>query len=221
MRRGRAAGRGAGDRRLSPFFAIAHLGLGHAAYVTGELNLATEMLSTANLSEAAPAIVRVLGLSVQSLAEGELGRHERSRELAERAMEIVDARQLHVMPQAALAFAALGQVQASLGKVSDAMATLEQGLAMRRRHPIGQWAPIHHVMVMARVAVQAGEVSMAQELLSEPVGSHDPLPGRDGGNAGTAGGHRGGTPGEHRRRGRRGAAHRDGSSTYSSCSRAR
>ncbi len=97
------------------------------------------MLSTANLSEAAPAIVKVLGLSVQSLAEGELGRHERSRELAERAMEIVDARQLHVMPQAALAFAALGQVQASLGKVSDAMATLEQGLAMRRRHPIGQW----------------------------------------------------------------------------------
>ncbi len=31
---------------LSPFFAIAHLGLGHAAYVTGELNLATEMLAT-------------------------------------------------------------------------------------------------------------------------------------------------------------------------------
>ena len=56
-------------------------------------------------------------------------------------MEIVDARQLHVMPQAAAAFAALGQVQASLGKVSDAMATLEQGLAMRRRHPIGQWGP--------------------------------------------------------------------------------
>ena len=39
------------------------------------------------------------------------------------------------MPQAAAAFAALGQVQASLGKVSDAMATLEQGLALRRRHP--------------------------------------------------------------------------------------
>ncbi len=64
--------------------------------------------------------MKVLGLSVQSLAEGELGRHERSRELAERAMEIVDARQLHVLPQAALAFAALGQVQATLGKVSDA-----------------------------------------------------------------------------------------------------
>ena len=47
------------------------------------------------------------------------------------------------------------------------MATLEQGLAMRRRYPIGQWGPIHHLMVMARVAVQAGEISMAQELLSD------------------------------------------------------
>ena len=42
-------------------------------------------------------------------------------------------------PKRQLAFAALGQVQATLGKVSDAMATLEQGLAMRRRHPIGAW----------------------------------------------------------------------------------
>jgi LuxR family maltose regulon positive regulatory protein len=152
---------------LSPFFAIAHVSLGHAAYVAGELNLATETLAKGVLSEAAPAIIKVLGLSVQSLAEGELGRLDRSRELAERAIETVEARQLHVLPQAALAFAALGQVQATLGKISDAMATLEQGLAMRRRHPIGQWGPIHHVMVMARVAVQAGEISMAQELLSD------------------------------------------------------
>jgi ATP/maltotriose-dependent transcriptional regulator MalT len=141
--------------------------LGHSAYVAGELNLATETLAKGVLSEAAPAIIKVLGLSVQSLAEGELGRLEHSRELAERAIETVEARHLHVLPQAALAFGALGQVQATLGKVHDAMATLEQGLAMRRRDPIGQWGPIHHLMVMARVAVQAGEISMAEELLSE------------------------------------------------------
>ena len=77
---------------LSPFYAVAHVGLGHAAYVSGELNLAAEMLDRATSCEAAPTLVRVFGLAVQSLAEGELGRHERSRELAERAMEIVDAR---------------------------------------------------------------------------------------------------------------------------------
>ena len=54
-----------------------------------------------------------------------------------------------------------------MGKVSDALATLEQGLVVRRRHPAGRWGPLHHVMVMARVAVQAGEVPMAQELLSD------------------------------------------------------
>jgi LuxR family maltose regulon positive regulatory protein len=166
----RAAGQRAVELELdglSPFYSVAHESLGHAAYVSGELNLATEMLDRAALSEAAPGIIRVLALSAQSLAEGELGRLDRSRELAERAMETVEARKLHTTPHASVAFAALGQVQASMGKASDAMATLEQGLAMRRRYPIGQWGMIHHLMVMSRVAVQAGEVSMAQELLSD------------------------------------------------------
>ena len=30
---------------LSPFYAMAHLGVGHAAYVAGELNLATDSLA--------------------------------------------------------------------------------------------------------------------------------------------------------------------------------
>jgi LuxR family maltose regulon positive regulatory protein len=47
------------------------------------------------------------------------------------------------------------------------MATLEQGLALRRRHPIGVWVPTHHTLVMARVAVQAAEISMAQELIGD------------------------------------------------------
>ena len=66
-----------------------------------------------------------------------------------------------------MAFTALGQAQATAGKVNDAMATLEQGLAMRRRYPVGPWGRIHHLMVMSRVAVQAGEIPMAQELLSD------------------------------------------------------
>ena len=153
---------------LSPFFAMAHLGLGHAAYVTGELNLATEQLSTANLCEAAPAIVKVLGLSVQSLAEGELGRHERSRELAERAMEIVDARQLHVMPQAAAGVRGPGPGAGVVGQGERCHGHPRAGAghAAPSSHR-SVWTPIHHVMVMARVAVQAGEVSMAQELLSD------------------------------------------------------
>ena len=50
-------------------------------------------------------------------------------------------------------------------------------------------------MVMARVAVQAGEISMAQELLSDLSARMSAVPGRDGGDAGTAGGHPGGPAG--------------------------
>ena len=151
----------------SPYAAIAKLNLGQAAYISGELNLAREMFSDAALSEAAPVIIQVLALSGQALVEDELGRSDRSRELAERAMDLVQLRQLTAMPQASMAFTALGLAQATDGKLSDAIATLEEGLAMRRRYPAGPWGMIHHLMVMARVAVQAGEIPMAQELLDD------------------------------------------------------
>ena len=77
---------------LSPFYCIAQFSVGHAAFVAGELNLATEFLDRAARSEAGPAIGRVQALSVQSLAEGELGHLDRSRELAERALGMVEDR---------------------------------------------------------------------------------------------------------------------------------
>ena len=99
--RGGDAGRGAGDGRS---FAV----LRHRPREPGSCGVRRRRAEPGDgdprravLSEAAPAIIKVLGLSVQSLAEGELGRLDRSRELAERAIETVEARQLHVLPQAA------------------------------------------------------------------------------------------------------------------------
>ena len=152
---------------LSPFYSIAQFGVGHAAYLAGELNLASDHLDRSARSEAGPAIVRVQALALQSLAADELGQYDHCRELAERAMGMVEDRNLHVMPQASTAFAAMGQAQARLGKVADALSTLEQGLAMRRRYAVGPWGWIHLLMVMARVAVEASEVAMAQELLGD------------------------------------------------------
>ena len=37
------------------------------------------------------------------------------------------------------------------------------------------WGPIHHLLVMARVAAQAGRFPMARELLTELVHSDEPL----------------------------------------------
>jgi LuxR family maltose regulon positive regulatory protein len=152
----------------SPYYAIAQMTLGHSAYVAGDLELASVLLAKASHSEAAPSIILVLSLSAQSLVEAEWGQHERSREFAEHAMQVVEANGLDNMPQASMAFTALGQAQAAAGKLDDAMATLQQGLAMRLKNPVlGPWGMIHHLLATARVAVSAGQLTFAHDLLSD------------------------------------------------------
>ena len=114
-------------------------------------------MRAASRSDRAPGVIRVLSLSLESFVETERGDLPRARDCAELAMDIVDARGLRASPQASLAFAALGQAQAAAGKVDDALETLEVGLAIRRQTTAqGVWGPIHHLLVTARVAAQAG-----------------------------------------------------------------
>jgi LuxR family maltose regulon positive regulatory protein len=152
----------------SPYHAIAHAILGHVSYILGDLDRAITPLREASRSDASPGIIRVLSLSIESLVEAERGDLARSRECAELAMAIVDARGLRASAQASLAFAALGQSQAAAGKVDDALETLGLGLALRNASSAqGVWGGIHHLLVTARVAAHAGRFSMARELLAE------------------------------------------------------
>jgi ATP/maltotriose-dependent transcriptional regulator MalT len=152
----------------SPYYAIANVVLGHATYVLGDSEQAIVPLRAASRSDRAPGVIRVLGLSVESFVEAERGEVARSRECAELAMDIVNARSLRASPQASLAFAALGQAQAAAGKVDDALETLEVGLAIVRQATAqGVWGTIHHLLITSRVAAQAGRFSLARELLAE------------------------------------------------------
>ena len=152
------------------------MSLGHAAYLLGDLEQAIIPLRTASRSTSAPGVIRVLSLSVESFVEAERGDLVRARECAELAMDIVDARGLRASPQASLAFAALGQAQAAAGKIDDALATLEVGLAIRRQTTAqGVWGPIHHLLIMARVAAQAGRFAMARELMTELTHPDEPV----------------------------------------------
>ena len=152
----------------SPYFAIAHLGRAHAAFVEGELDLAADHFARASQTDAAPAIVRVLSLSGHSLVEHERGHLHRSRDLAELAMRLVQNKGLGSMPQASLAFTALGQAQAAAGQTTQGMATLRTGLAMRRSNPdIGPWGTIHHLLVAGRVCGESGALAEGQEQLAE------------------------------------------------------
>jgi LuxR family transcriptional regulator, maltose regulon positive regulatory protein len=152
----------------SPNYAIASLGLGHAAYVQGDLQRAAELLAKATNSAAAPPLIQVVSAATYSLVEAEWGHGDRARELAQDAMGIVDACDLAMLPQAGLAFTALAQVQALDGRLEAAWRTVQHCLTIRRRHPtLSPWATMHHLFVAARVASDAGNRATAEQLLDE------------------------------------------------------
>ena len=161
----------------SPYYALATFTLGHSAYVAGDLRLAATLLARATDNEAAPALVRVLSASVHSLVEAEGGHPDRARALAELAMHLVESRGLHAVPQASIAFTALAQARAGEGDVTGAMTAVEHGLKVHRRIPsLAPWATMHHLLVGARVARDAGELPRARGLLDEAATLMDRYP---------------------------------------------
>jgi LuxR family transcriptional regulator, maltose regulon positive regulatory protein len=156
----------------SPYYALATLTLGHATYVSGDLDQAATLLGKAAYNEAAPAVIQILSLATLSLVEGERGRLRQSGQLARAAMQIVDEKKLWTMPHISMAFSALGQAQADEGDLEAARETLEEGLALRRRSPEqGPWGVMHHLLVSARVAAASGRLADAQELV-DAVAEH-------------------------------------------------
>ena len=152
----------------SPFHAIAHVSLGHAAYVTGDLERAGNFLAKATENEAAQKIVRVLSASIHSLVEAEQGDQGRALELSDLAMDMVEAGGMHSMPQASMAFTARAMTSAASGDMTEAMVCVDKGLAVRRRNPtLSPWPTMHHLLVAASVAADQGEVTRPRDLLNE------------------------------------------------------
>lgn len=152
----------------SPFYSLANVSLGHAAYVAGDLEHAAAPLANVRRNEHAPAIIQALALATESLIGSENDDLARARECAEQAMWIVDAHGLRAVPQASLAYTALGAAQARAGDLTDALATLARGLVLRRESTAhGPWGMIHHLLVNARVAAQVGRHGLARELLAD------------------------------------------------------
>lgn len=161
----------------SPYYSIAHMARGHAAYVDGDLELATNLLAKSAHNEAAPALIRVLALAARSLATGELGHMELSRQLAEDAVAAADPTGLRNMPQASLALTALGQAQLAGGEVTEAADTIERGLELRRKNPAqGPWGALHHLLAAVHVAIRTGDTARARHLADEAAGRMDRYP---------------------------------------------
>lgn len=154
--------------RHSPFYALANVTLGHAAYVRGDLEGALTPLANAWRSDQAPVVVRVLAFATESLVQDERGELGRARECADLATALLETNGLRAIPQASMAFTAMGRALAVAGAVDQAMATLAHGLALRRSTSAhGPWGTIHHLLVHARVAAEAGHIGLADDLLRE------------------------------------------------------
>ena len=154
--------------RHSPFYSLAQLTLGHAYYVAGDLDRALLPLANARLNERAPVIIQAFGLATESLVEDERGRLGRSREHAEAAMTVLEGNGLGASPQAVMGYTALGRAQATAGRIDEALVTLARGLELRRETSAhGPWGMIHHLLVHARVAAEAGLTDLAVDLLEE------------------------------------------------------
>jgi LuxR family maltose regulon positive regulatory protein len=152
----------------SPFFSLSNVALGHAAYVAGDLERAAAALSNARPNDRAPLLIRALGLATESLVEHERGNLGRSLDVAELSMAVLEEHGLRAVPQASLAYTALGQAHAATGRLPDGLATLERGLSLRRQTSAhGPWGMIHHLVVHARVAAESGLQDHARELLGE------------------------------------------------------
>ncbi|MCW2803359.1 MAG: pknK 2 [Propionibacteriaceae bacterium] len=148
--------------------AFAHFALGHARYVAGDTSAAISVLTKAAYSSAAPAIIKSFAFAVLSLVEVERRHADRSHDYSAESMKLVESPAMRIMPQASMAFTALGESQAAAGELAEAMVTLGEGLILRRKIPgLSPWPTIHHLLVMGRVAIVANDVPQAELLLDE------------------------------------------------------
>lgn len=152
----------------SPFYSVAQVTLGHAAYVMGDLDRAAISLALARQSRRGPVTVQAFGLATESLVEDERRNFGRSRELAEQSLRLLAAHELRATAQASLAYSALGQAHSVAGQHGEAMENLEHAHQLHRMTVThSPWATVHHLLVHARVAVQAGRPDLARPIVSE------------------------------------------------------
>ena len=151
-----------------PGYAFANVALGHCLYIAGELDAATVALTKAAYSDAVLLISKVFAFSLLAMVHREQGNSDLSRQYARNALTIVEQGSLSSMPQASLAYTVWGESQATAGDLAGGMATLEEGLVLRRKIPgLSPWPNIHHLLAMGRVATATGELGRAEQLLAE------------------------------------------------------
>ncbi len=112
-----------------------------------------------------PRIVVLFVLSVVAVDEERLGEAE---SLAREACALADKYGLQSIPQAALAYIALGRVLAERGKLDEAEKELVSGLSVRRMFPdLSPWATLLGLLPLAQLRSARGDRAGARTVLAE------------------------------------------------------
>jgi LuxR family transcriptional regulator, maltose regulon positive regulatory protein len=98
----------------------------------------------------------------------ERGRLSRAQECAHAARNEAITGDLGRLPQAVMAYAATGAVQAARGQFDQARSELEPVVELRRKTPgLSPWSTIVPTLLLARIRLEAGEPAGAAELAEE------------------------------------------------------
>src|SRR6266516_3277121 len=125
---------------VSPWYALARVGLGFSLYLCGEPAAAAAALEEAVVCESPLLLIRMMALSGLGLVAAGQGRLLWAEELVHAAGELAGRDDLGETPQAAAAHMAAGALLAAQGKLHEARAELEHALRLRRRVPgISPW----------------------------------------------------------------------------------
>jgi LuxR family maltose regulon positive regulatory protein len=160
-----------GPEPMSRWYALARTALGYSRYLTGDLEGAIPPLDEAAESDGVMPTVRILALSILSLAMGELGHTAQAAQLARVAHDLVQPSGLSESATVTLAATALGAVLAREGEYDQARQVLQYSLTIRRRTlGLTPWPTLNSLIALARTTLDAGDLPAARALLDE---AHD------------------------------------------------
>jgi LuxR family transcriptional regulator, maltose regulon positive regulatory protein len=149
--------------------ALVKMGLGHSAYLSGDLSMAKVAADEA-LTAISPDqyLWRVGALYILSLVATDEGRTEEAESLAREALALADRLGVHGMPQATWASVALGRALAAGEELDEAQTVLEGALSARREIPdLSPWPTPLAMLALARVRTARGDRAGARALLEE------------------------------------------------------
>jgi LuxR family maltose regulon positive regulatory protein len=161
------------DRPESPWFALAHAAVGLWGYLTeGPTDEVTQALAVASRHATTldQAVTAAFAPALQAAAFADLGQRARAEAAISAAARARRLFEMERLPQASITWWATAHAHLTLGRVAEAAADAEAGVAASHdllpERDVVAWAPANLIQ-LGRVRVALADFAAAEEALSE------------------------------------------------------